>query len=110
DDFGTGYSSLASLRQLPVDFLKIDQGFVSGITSNAQDCALITAAINLARSFGLTPIAEGVETEEQLRELTALKCELAQGYLWSRPVEAEKVTQLIERIGKAGHDQRIYAA
>ncbi len=110
DDFGTGYSSLASQRQLPVDFLKIDQGFVSGITSNAQDCALITAAINLARSFGLTPIAEGVETEEQLRELTALKCELAQGYLWSRPVEAEKVTQLIESIGTAGHDKRIHAA
>ncbi len=106
DDFGTGYSSLASLRQLPVDFLKIDQSFVSGITTNAQDRSLITAAIDLARSFGLTPIAEGVETDEQRRELTALNCDLAQGYLWSRPVEAEKVADLVENIGTITHNKR----
>lgn len=101
DDFGTGYSSLASPRQLPVDILKIDRSFVSGITTNPQDRALITAAIDLARSFGLTTIAEGVETQEQLRELTGLDCELAQGYLWSRPIEADKITDVMKGIGEA---------
>ncbi|CAM3315463.1 GGDEF and EAL domain-containing protein [Halomonas lysinitropha] len=103
DDFGTGYSSLSSLRRLPVDILKIDKSFVSGITTNAQDRALITAAIDLARSFGLTAIAEGVETQEQLRELTGLDCDLAQGYLWSRPVAAEKVADVMENVGKITH-------
>lgn len=98
DDFGTGYSSLASLRQLPVDILKVDKSFVRGITTNAQDRALITAAIDIARAFGLDIIAEGVETPEQLRELTALNCDLAQGYLWSRPVEAGKIADLIKTI------------
>lgn len=84
-----------------------DIATTSGISARRRT---ITAAINFARSFGLTPIAEGVETEAQLRELTALKCDLAQGYLWSRPVEAEKVSQLIESIGKARHDKLIHAA
>lgn len=103
DDFGTGYSSLASLRELPVDILKIDRSFVNGITTNTQDRALITAAIDLARSFGLTTIAEGVETEEQLRELMALGCDLAQGYLWSRPVEAKEVAEVMESVEKLSH-------
>jgi len=96
DDFGTGYSSLASLRQLPVDILKIDRAFVSGLTSNPQDRALISAAIDLARSFDLTTNAEGVETSEQLHELVALGCDVAQGYLWSPAVEASRVTELLE--------------
>ncbi|RFF28832.1 GGDEF domain-containing response regulator [Wenzhouxiangella sp. 15181] len=104
DDFGTGYSSLASLRQLPVDFLKIDKSFVSGITTDAQDRALITAAIDLAQSFGLITIAEGVETPEQLRELIALDCDLAQGYLWTQPIEADKVAGVMKNIGKDAHD------
>jgi len=99
DDFGTGYSSLASLRDLPVDILKIDRSFVTGITMNTEDRALIRAAIDLARAFGLTTIAEGVETEDELRELTALDCDLAQGYLWSRPVEAKEVAGAMEDIG-----------
>lgn len=105
DDFGTGYSSLSSLRQLPVDFLKIDRSFVSGITTNTQDRALITAAIDLARSFGLTTIAEGVETKEQFDELTGLDCDLAQGYLWSRAVKAAKVADLIANLGKVTHER-----
>ena len=104
DDFGTGYSSLASLRDLPVDILKIDRSFVNGITTNARDRALIRAAIDLASSFGLTTIAEGVEIKEQLRELTALDCDLAQGYLWSRPVAAEKVAEVITALGKTHAD------
>lgn len=109
DDFGTGYSSLASLRQLPVDFLKIDRSFVSGVSTNPQDRALITAVIALARSFGLTVIAEGVETPEQFRELTSLDCDLAQGYLWSRPVEAGKVADIIENFVKVTHDGLLLA-
>ena len=109
DDFGTGYSSLASLRELPVDILKIDRSFVSGITTNTQDRALIRAAIDLARSFGLTTIAEGVETREQLRELSSLDCNLAQGYLWSRPVEAEKVAEVIKSLGRVNHDGLVTA-
>lgn len=104
DDFGTGYSSLASLRELPVDILKIDRSFVDGITTNTQDRALIRAAIDLARSFGLITIAEGVETREQLRELSSLDCNLAQGYLWSRPVEAEKVAEVMESLGRVNQD------
>lgn len=100
DDFGTGYSSLANLRQLPVDILKLDRTFVSGITTNPQDRALITAAIDLARSFGLTTIAEGVETPEQLRELLRLGCDRAQGYLWSPAVEAGQFTELLEDDGR----------
>ena len=95
DDFGTGYSSLANLRQLPVDILKIDRTFVSGITTNPKDRALITAAIDLARSFGLITVAEGVETPEQLIELIALGCDLAQGWLWSPAVDAESLTDLL---------------
>jgi len=98
DDFGTGYSSLASLRQLPVDVLKIDCTFVGGLTTNPQDRALITAALDLARSFGLTTIAEGVETPEQLRELRALGCDLAQGYLWSPAVDAAQCTELLQHM------------
>ena len=103
DDFGTGYSSLSSLRDLPVDTLKIDRSFVNGITTNTKDRALIRAVIDLARSFGLTIIAEGVETREQLLELTALDCDLAQGYLFSRPVEAAKVAEVMATVGKMTH-------
>ncbi len=110
DDFGTGYSSLASLRELPVDTLKIDRSFVSGITTNPQDRALIRAAIDLARSFELTTIAEGVETQEQLVELSALNCSFAQGYLWSRAVEATEVAGVMERIANVAHEDIIQAA
>ena len=99
DDFGTGYSSLANLRQLPVDILKIDRTFVSGITTNPKDRALITAAIDLARSFGLTTVAEGVETPEQLRQLTELGCDHAQGYLWSPAVPADRFSGLLQCSG-----------
>ncbi len=101
DDFGTGYSSLASLRDLPVDTLKVDRSFVSGITTNPRDGALIRAAIDLARSFDLTTIAEGVETTEQLGELTALNCNFAQGWLWSPAVEANEIPGVIKNIAES---------
>ena len=95
DDFGTGYSSLAHLRQMPVDMLKIDRSFVSGLQTSIQDHALVTATIYLARTFGLPTTAEGVETHDQLAELTDLGCDYAQGYHWSTPTDPATITQML---------------
>jgi diguanylate cyclase (GGDEF)-like protein/PAS domain S-box-containing protein len=86
DDFGTGYSSLTYLQQFPVDTLKVDRSFVDGLaeTSGARgDRAIVAGVIDLAHAFGLTTVAEGVETEEQLAVLRSLGCEQAQGFLWA---------------------------
>jgi diguanylate cyclase (GGDEF)-like protein/PAS domain S-box-containing protein len=83
DDFGTGYSSMAYLRDLPISVLKIDRGFVCGIPGDQHSRAIVTSLIQLAHSMGLTVIAEGVEEPDQLGELKAQRCRLAQGWLWS---------------------------
>ena len=88
DDFGTGYSSLRRLRDFPVDTVKIDRSFVDGLDKNAEDTSVVAAIMGLADSLGLRVIAEGVETETQLRVLAGLRCGLAQGYLFSRPLPA----------------------
>ena len=86
DDFGTGYSSLAHLRRFPVDVLKIDQSFVSGLGRNPEDSAIVRAVLGLARTLDLVVVAEGVERADQLQELRALGCERAQGNLFSVPL------------------------
>lgn len=93
DDFGTGYSSLSYLRYLPAKQLKVDRSFVSGLTTNAHDAALVAAVVGLAHEFGMTCVAEGVETPEQLERLHSLGCDFAQGYLLGRPSPAADLTQ-----------------
>jgi diguanylate cyclase (GGDEF)-like protein/PAS domain S-box-containing protein len=89
DDFGTGFSSLSHLSRLPVNALKIDRSFVTGMTEGPQGLALVSTIINLARSLKLKVVAEGVETEEQSRLLRLLRCDEIQGYLFSEPVSIE---------------------
>ncbi|MCW2601536.1 MAG: diguanylate cyclase [Frankiales bacterium] len=91
DDFGTGYSTLAQLKQFPVDRIKIDQSFVSGLGVDADDTAIVASTISLAHSLGVQTVGEGVETEGQLAILRQLGCDFAQGFLLSRPLTPEQL-------------------
>ena len=90
DDFGTGYSSLSYLKRLPIDRLKIDKSFVHGVPDDGDDAAIISTIVAMANSLRLEVIAEGVESEAQLRFLDAQGCHEVQGYLLSRPIPAEE--------------------
>ena len=95
DDFGTGYSSLAYLKALPLDYLKIDKRLCEDITGSARDRIVVRGVIDMARSLGLSVIAEGVETEEQLGLLAQEGCNLYQGYLCSRPVGSAALAEMV---------------
>ena len=95
DDFGTGYSSLSYIKKLPVDNLKIDISFVRDVTRDQDAASIVTAITTLARSLDLKTIAEGVETEEQRNILHLLRCDMGQGYLFSRAVSAGEFEKLL---------------
>ncbi len=113
DDFGTGYSSLSLLNDLAFDVLKIDRSFVSRLGTGARSEAIVRAVIDLALALGLKTIAEGVETEAQALSLTQSGVDFLQGYLFSRPIDAEQFTLVLSRAGarhQAAETQRRGAA
>ncbi|GEM_PF-1667093 len=100
DDYGTGYSSLNYLKQLPVDVLKIDRSFVSEMSEGRHDYAIVKSTLSLAEELGITVVAEGIETEQQLLLLRQMSCPFGQGYLFSRPLK-EHDYLIFARHGKA---------
>jgi diguanylate cyclase (GGDEF)-like protein/PAS domain S-box-containing protein len=95
DDFGTGSSSLGNLERFPVDFLKIERSFTSGLGRSLDDTVQVSGVVGVARSLGLVVVAEGVETNEQRERLRELGCDLAQGFLFAKPLPAEDILPLL---------------
>ena len=95
DDFGTGYSSLAYLRKFPVDALKIDRSFISGVAASRESSgALIHTLVQLGKTLGLQTLGEGIEDEDQLERLQREQCDLGQGFLFARPLTAAAIDEL----------------
>ncbi|MBX9894951.1 MAG: EAL domain-containing protein [Nitrosomonas sp.] len=95
DDFGTGYSSFASLKHLMVDYLKIDKYFIDDMLSDEKTLTLVGSMVKMGQKLGYGIIAEGVETQAQLKILKDLNCEIVQGYLFSKPVDADSISGLL---------------
>lgn len=96
DDFGTGWSSLGHLRRFPLDVVKLDRSFVSGLGREPQDASIAAAIISLAHALGLSTVAEGIETDEQLAVLASLGCDLGQGYLFARPAPLDAFAAILD--------------
>jgi diguanylate cyclase len=107
DDFGTGFSSLAFLARIPVDEMKIDRSFVMAMTESAEAAAIVGAIVDLGRRLGLRVVAEGVETAEQRAALSELGCSAAQGYLFFKPLPADKITAVLRSLAEAADAVRI---
>jgi PAS domain S-box-containing protein len=101
DDFGTGYSSLSRLQQFPVDSLKIDRAFISGMDRDADSDKIVRIIIMLAQNLGLVTVAEGTETEEQVNQLKALDCGFAQGYYFSKPADHQAISDLLLKVNQS---------
>jgi EAL domain-containing protein (putative c-di-GMP-specific phosphodiesterase class I) len=97
DDFGTGHSSLAYLKQFPVHEVKVDRAFIKGVAQSPVDSAIVRAVVDLARAIGISAVAEGVETLEQVVGLRELGCEVAQGFYFSHPLQAADFDELLTR-------------
>jgi EAL domain-containing protein (putative c-di-GMP-specific phosphodiesterase class I) len=102
DDFGTGYSSLRHLHQLPIQTLKIDRSFVERVCEPNGTSALVQAILSLAHSLGLQVVAEGVENRDQMDTLIRMRCDLLQGYLFAKPLPADRIPELIRSGRNAG--------
>lgn len=100
DDFGTGYSSLAYLKRFDIDYLKLDKSFVRNLETDANDLALSEAIVVMAHKLGIRVIAEGVETEAQRAILKKIDCDFAQGYLFAKPMPADKFENLLQNESK----------
>jgi len=96
DDFGTGYSSLSYLQRFPIDTLKIDRSFVTQMMENEENLAIVRTIVALAQNLGMDVVAEGVETEDQLKLLRKLECENGQGFLFSTPLGGGQLDHYIE--------------
>jgi EAL domain-containing protein (putative c-di-GMP-specific phosphodiesterase class I) len=105
DDFGTGYSSLSYLTQLPLNSVKIDRSFTRALDAHRQSGGLMEAMLGITRVMNLNVVAEGVETEEQLRMLVAMQCDYVQGYLFSKPVPPDEAGTLLRRQWNMSHLQ-----
>jgi diguanylate cyclase (GGDEF)-like protein len=108
DDFGTGYSSLSYLTKLPVHELKVDQGFVAGLPTSTSDLTVVSSVVALAHQLGMTTVAEGVETQEQLDTIARLDCDSVQGYLLGRPMAADGIDRFLD--GLAHPDAAVVSA
>jgi diguanylate cyclase (GGDEF)-like protein/PAS domain S-box-containing protein len=104
DDFGTGHSSLSYLQRFEIDHLKIDRSFVAGISGERSDEAIVKAIIGMGRSLGMTVVAEGVETDQQYAFLRAHDCDRVQGYLFSRPLEPDRLERLLRNWRGNAHE------
>jgi EAL domain-containing protein (putative c-di-GMP-specific phosphodiesterase class I) len=99
DDFGTGFASLTHLKSLPISCVKIDRSFVANIMADAQSRSIVDAVSRLSHSLGKSVVAEGVEDAQQLAAVRELGCDVAQGYLFSKPMPAEDVPTFLLRYG-----------
>jgi EAL domain-containing protein (putative c-di-GMP-specific phosphodiesterase class I) len=97
DDFGTGYSSMAYLRRFPVDALKIDRSFISGIAHSTGSTEIVHSLVQLGKTLGLETLGEGIEEPAQLRNLQREQCDSGQGFLFARPLEPHDIPSFIER-------------
>ena len=95
DDFGTGYSSLSYLQRFPIEVIKIDRSFIRDVTSSLGDASMSRAIIAMARSLGMKTVAEGVENDAQVDFLETHRCDAAQGFCYSRPLPAKKLTRCL---------------
>jgi EAL domain-containing protein (putative c-di-GMP-specific phosphodiesterase class I) len=96
DDFGTGFSSLAYLQQFPIDILKIDRSFVSGLVETPRSAAIIDTFVQLGKALLLEVVAEGIENDDQRAQLTAAKVHTGQGFLFAHPLDVDAVNRLLE--------------
>ena len=97
DDFGVGFSSLGYLKRLPLSLIKLDRSFVENVTESPHDAAIVRAVCEMSETIGIGVVAEGVETEEQVRAARSLGCGYAQGFHFARPMPADEVEGLLER-------------